>query len=185
MNISQVLIAELTHEAVSMRKSIERVPADKFDWKPHEKSMSLKALTVHCAEIYGLIDIVLNTDELDFATAPAKPDFKTTEEIVAFFDKGLEATLKSNGIYELFDSITVTDEVKKGKDNPDIYLLAAEKLNVDPADCMVYEDIIAAVGGAKLAGMNVTAVYDKASEKDLNILKEKADKYIYSYKELL
>lgn len=97
----------------------------------------------------------------------------------------LEATLKNNGIYDLFDSITVTDEVKKGKDNPDIYLLAAEKLNVNPVNCMVYEDIVAAVGGAKLAGMNVTAVYDKASEKDLNILKEKADKYIYSYKELL
>ena len=60
-----------------------------------------------------------------------------------------------------------------------------EKLNVNPVNCMVYEDIVAAVGGAKLAGMNVTAVYDKASEKDLNILKEKADKYIYSYKELL
>ena len=88
----------------------------------------------------------------------------------------LEATLKNNGIYDLFE---------KGKDNPDIYLLAAEKLNVNPVNCMVYEDIVAAVGGAKLAGMNVTAVYDKASEKDLNILKEKADKYIYSYKELL
>lgn len=97
----------------------------------------------------------------------------------------LEATLKSNAIYDLFDSITVTDEVKKGKDNPDIYLLSAKKLNVDPSECMVYEDIIAAVGGAKLAGMNVTAVYDKASEADCDILKEKADKYIYSYKELL
>lgn len=95
MNLSQALIAELTHEAASMRKSIERVPADKYDWKPHEKSMSLKALTVHCAEIYGLIDIVLKTDELDFATAPERPDFKTTEEIVAFFDEGLEAALKS------------------------------------------------------------------------------------------
>lgn len=97
----------------------------------------------------------------------------------------LEATLKSNGIYDLFDSITITDEVKKGKDNPDIYLLAAQKLNVKPIECMVYEDIIAAVGGAKLAGMNVTAVYDKASEADCELLKEKADNYIYSYKELL
>ena len=51
---------------------------------------------------------------------------------------------------------------------------------------MVYEDIIAAVEGAKLAGMKVTGVYDKhAKHQDRSILKEKCDNYIYSYKELL
>ena len=40
----------------------------------------------------------------------------------------LEASLKNNGIYDYFDSITTTDEVNKGKDNPDVYLLAAKKL---------------------------------------------------------
>lgn len=95
MTLSEILVAELQHEAISLRKSIERVPASKFDWKPHQKSMSLKTLTVHCAEIFGMIDIVLNTDELDFATAPAKSDFKTTEEIVAFFEKGFQASIDS------------------------------------------------------------------------------------------
>ena len=74
----------------------------------------------------------------------------------------LTATLKNNNAFDLFDAITVTDEVKKSKSNPDIYLLAAKKLGVNPSECMVYEDIIAAVKGAKLAGMKVTGVYDEA-----------------------
>lgn len=97
----------------------------------------------------------------------------------------LEATLKNNNIYSLFDAITVTDEVNKSKDNPDIYLLSAKKLNVAPEDCMVYEDILPAVTGAKLAGMKVTGVYDDASMDQMDMLKEKCDLYINNYHELL
>lgn len=97
----------------------------------------------------------------------------------------LEAVLHNNNIYHLFDAITITDEVKKSKDNPDIYLLAAKKLNVNPKDCMVFEDIIAAVEGAKLAGMKVTAIYDKSAEHQKDILLEKCDRYIYDYTDLL
>lgn len=97
----------------------------------------------------------------------------------------LTATLKNNNAFDLFDAITVTDEVKKSKSNPDIYLLAAKKLGVEPKDCMVFEDIIAAVNGAKLAGMKVTGVYDEHAKHQTNELKEKCDNYIYSYEELL
>lgn len=97
----------------------------------------------------------------------------------------LEATLKRNNIYHFFDSITTTEEVKKSKDNPDIYLLSAKKLNVDPKKCLVFEDIVQAVKGAKLAGMKVFAIYDKASENQKEALINIADKYILSFNELL
>ena len=97
----------------------------------------------------------------------------------------LEAVLKNNGIYDLFDAITVTDEVKKSKNNPDVYLLAAKKLNVQASDCIVFEDIIEAVKGAKLAGMKVLGVYDKHSDDQKDVLIETCDKYINSYIELL
>lgn len=97
----------------------------------------------------------------------------------------LEATLKSNKIYHLFDCITTTDEVKRNKNYPDIYLLSAEKLNVAPKECIVFEDIIAAVNGAKLAKMKVVAVYDKYSEHQKDTLQSTADKYIYDYFDLL
>ena len=97
----------------------------------------------------------------------------------------LEATLKSNNIYHLFDAITITDEVKKGKDNPDIYLLCAKKLGIRPDQCMVYEDILVAAKGAKLAGMKVTAVFDEESKKNADLLKDICDFYINDFTELL
>ena len=97
----------------------------------------------------------------------------------------LEVTLKKNNIYHFFDSITTTEEVKKSKDNPDIYLLSAKKLNVDPNKCLVFEDIVQAVKGAKLAGMKVFAIYDEASENQKEALINIADKYILSFNELL
>lgn len=97
----------------------------------------------------------------------------------------LEAALKSTGIYDYFHSITTTDETKSNKSNPDVYLLAASKLGVPPADCIVFEDILQAVRGAKLANMKVIAIYDKASEDQKEKLIFEADKYIYNFTELL
>ncbi|MBE6055181.1 MAG: HAD family phosphatase [Clostridium sartagoforme] len=97
----------------------------------------------------------------------------------------LEATLRNNGIYDYFDAISTTEEVKKSKDNPDIYLLSAEKLNTNPKECLVFEDIVQAVKGAKLAGMTVYAIHDKSSEHQKDELMSLADRYILDYKELL
>lgn len=97
----------------------------------------------------------------------------------------LEACLKNNGIYDYFDSITITDEVSRGKNFPDVYLLAAEKLNVSPESCIVFEDIIPAVQGAKAANMTIVAVQDEASINDKEELIQLSDKYITSYLELI
>ena len=97
----------------------------------------------------------------------------------------LEATLKNNNIYTYFDAISTSDEVKTSKANPDIYLLSAKKLGVDPKDCLVFEDIVQAVKGAKLAGMTVYSIYDKSSEDQKNELIKISDRYILNYLELL
>ncbi len=97
----------------------------------------------------------------------------------------LEACLKNNGIYDYFDAITVTDEVSRGKNFPDVYLLAAQKVNASPENCIVFEDIIPAVKGAKSANMTVVAVKDEVSICDKEELCKLADKYIDSYLELL
>lgn len=97
----------------------------------------------------------------------------------------LTAVLKNNEIYDFFDTITVSDEVKVGKDNPDIYLLSAKKLGVSPSECIVFEDIPAAVSGAKKANMKVVAILDEYEKNSQPLLKEMADRYIYDYFELL
>lgn len=98
----------------------------------------------------------------------------------------LEVSLKSNGIFDLFDSITITGEVSRGKDFPDVYLLAAERLGLSPNECAVFEDILPAVKGALSAGMKVFAVEDHTvSDEEKLQIKENAHEYIESFNDLL
>jgi len=96
----------------------------------------------------------------------------------------LEAALKANAVFELFDVICRTDEVNRGKNFPDVYLLAAERLGVSPENCMVFEDLVPAVMGAKAANMKVVAVHDLYSEGQKEKLEKLADRYILNYEEL-
>lgn len=88
MTLGQTLAAELKHEAVSTRKMLERVPEDKFDWQPHEKSMKLGRLASHVAEISHWVNAALTQDELDFATSDYKPETaNSARDLVEIFDK--------------------------------------------------------------------------------------------------
>jgi HAD superfamily hydrolase (TIGR01509 family) len=97
----------------------------------------------------------------------------------------LELVLRNNGIYEYFDSITTTIEVDRGKNHPDVYLLSAQKLGALPSECIVFEDILPAVKGAKAADMKVVGIYDIHSKHQTEDIKQLADYFIYSYKELV
>lgn len=97
----------------------------------------------------------------------------------------VEKVLKNNGIYEYFHSITTVDEVTRGKSFPDIYLLEAEKLGVNPCECMVFEDILPAVLGAKAAGMKVVGVHDIYSDYQREDIQLQADKFIFTFDELI
>jgi haloacid dehalogenase superfamily, subfamily IA, variant 3 with third motif having DD or ED len=96
----------------------------------------------------------------------------------------IEIALKKNDIYDFFDSITTTDEVTRGKDFPDIYLLAAKRLSLKPEECVVFEDILPAVKGAKSANMLVIGVHDLYSEYQKQDIINYADMYISKYTEL-
>lgn len=97
----------------------------------------------------------------------------------------LEVVLKNNGIYEYFDTITTTSEVTRGKDHPDVYLLSSQKMNVDPSECIVFEDILAAVKGAKKANMKVYAIKDIHSASEEDAIRNTCDIYIESFLEIL
>lgn len=88
MKLNDVLLAELQHEAAATRKLLSLVPFEKPDFKPHEKSMTLKNLATHVAEISGWWKECLLQDELDFAKNEYKPkDLRSTEELVALHDQ--------------------------------------------------------------------------------------------------
>lgn len=94
MNVIPFLIKELEQEAKTTRKFLKLVNPDKFQWKPHEKSMDMKRLCVHIAELPSWIDMSVNTDGIDFATSDYKPtDVKTTEDLLNLLDESEKKAL--------------------------------------------------------------------------------------------
>lgn len=96
-----------------------------------------------------------------------------------------EPLLRRNGVYDLFDGFITTDEVGKGKDQPDIYLKAAEIADFPISKCVIFEDTLTAVRTASKTDAYVCAVYDKYSEQDIDMIKALSDKYVYSFDKLL
>lgn len=96
-----------------------------------------------------------------------------------------EPALKNNGIYEFFDAFTNTCEAGEGKNSPKVYLLAAQKANVQKERCIVFEDIAPAAQCAKNAGMKVCGVYDERSRAHKEKLISICDYYINGFEELL
>lgn len=91
MSIIQLLVKEMEQEAAITRKMLERVPDDKFDWKPHEKSMALLPLATHIAELPTWTSMALNTSELDFATMDYKPTpVSKTSDLLELHERSLQ-----------------------------------------------------------------------------------------------
>src|SRR5271170_706654 len=67
MPINELLIREFDNEMSNTRKTLERVPPEKWDWKPHEKSGSLGWMAGHVATLPGFTAVVITTPELELA----------------------------------------------------------------------------------------------------------------------
>src|SRR5207302_128219 len=69
--------------------------------------------------------------------------------------------LDRHGLTPFFDVIVTGDEIERGKPDPDIYLLAAEKLGIRADACLVIEDALSGIAAGKAAGMRVAAIPDR------------------------
>lgn len=94
MPISESFLQELEQEAALTRKLLERVPEDKLDWKPAEKSMTLSRLATHLAELPGWSEPVLGQDEFDIQPPGAPPyepvEMESVARILETFDANTE-----------------------------------------------------------------------------------------------
>jgi len=96
MNIIPLLIKEMEQESEITRKMLKRVPADKFSWKPHEKSMTMENLSVHLAELPGWVVSALKSDGIDFAKMDYKPTpVKSNEDLLKLFEESLKNGLEA------------------------------------------------------------------------------------------
>ena len=84
------MLNELRHEAETTKRLLDRVPANKLDWRPHPKSMSLGQLALHVARIPGDLTRLAQLDQFDAANAnfePAMPESKAM--VMSALNKGL------------------------------------------------------------------------------------------------
>jgi uncharacterized damage-inducible protein DinB len=113
MGIAASMLPEFDNEMANTRKTLERVPDDKFDWKPHDKSSSMGSLAGHLANLPGWTNITLDMDVFDMS--PGGEPFKTPEchsrqELLDTFDQNVSkarTTLESAEDEHLFKPWTL------------------------------------------------------------------------------
>ena len=160
--------AEYTKNTYSLNESVEDIMQTWLDMARHEYEFNVKAKP--CVKEY-LDYLKKNNIRIGLATS-SDPYL-------------LEPVLKNNGLHEYFDTVCYTSEVGRNKSFPDVYIRTAERLEVSPSECMVFEDLPEGIEGADKAGMYTIAVYDRASEKNSDYLRKKAKKYIFGFAEML
>ena len=90
MSFSETFLPEFDQEVPSVRKTLERVPMDQFDWKPHDKSMSIGALASHLVGLPTWVPLVVGHDEFNADSGEAPPPPPTnTKELLELFDKNI------------------------------------------------------------------------------------------------
>lgn len=113
MTYIESLSKELEKEAQITRKMLELVPDDKLDWAPHVKSMTMRRLATHVAELPGWIPMILNTVELDFADNPYSPKIiNKNSELLDYFKETLNegrASLSNAFDNQLTENWTLRD----------------------------------------------------------------------------
>lgn len=93
MSLAQSLLPEFDHEMASTRKTLERVPEDRSEWRPHPKSFTMLALASHVATIPYYVPYTFKSESLDVAPVDGPPmrppELKTRAELLASFDQGV------------------------------------------------------------------------------------------------
>jgi uncharacterized damage-inducible protein DinB len=99
MTISEALLPEFDQEMANTRKTLERVPDDKLDWKPHPKSFSMGSLATHIVVMTGWTVDTMEKDAFDISPPGAPPYkeevVKSQKELLERFDKGVKAARAS------------------------------------------------------------------------------------------
>jgi len=91
MTIGQMMLGEFDQEMQNTRKTLERCPDEKWNWKPHEKSGTVGWLASHIATMVGWLPMTISTEEFDYAPVDGPsfepPKIGNRKELLATFDK--------------------------------------------------------------------------------------------------
>jgi uncharacterized damage-inducible protein DinB len=89
VSVAELLYGDFALEHASTRRTLERYPDGKGDWRPHERSRTLSQLATHVADIVNRGVAVLETDGMDVGTRPPVPLLDSARDLLAHFEAGL------------------------------------------------------------------------------------------------
>lgn len=96
MNLKEFFLSELQQEIINTRKTLERIPAAKWNWKPHQKSWTMGELATHLANLPSWTNITIQNDSFDIAppgtTPPKTKVARSLKEVLEVFDKNCMET---------------------------------------------------------------------------------------------
>ena len=134
MELIPMFLKEMEQEATTTRKMLERIPNDKYDWQPHPKSMTVRQLATHIAELPTWVTMALTTNELDFAANPYQPHpIDNTAELMAYF----EAKLLDGKSQLVPTNEAILNESWTLRNGDDIYLTLPKHEMVRTAFCQI------------------------------------------------
>jgi len=90
MRLADSILMEIDQEAQTTKRVLERIPEDKFAWKPHPKSFSLGQLALHIASLPGSVTAAAVPDSME-APNFSQPEAKSRQEVLETFSKSLES----------------------------------------------------------------------------------------------
>ena len=99
--------------------------------------------------------------------------------------KMIEASAKKCGYFDLMEFVMSCEDIGMSKSQPEIFRIVAEKMGLPIEDVTVFDDNLIAIKTAKASGAKVCAVHDQTSKEYKDEIMSIADKYIYSFEELL
>lgn len=96
MTPGQALAEEIQQEAAGTRKTLQRIPDEKLDWRPHDKSMSVRELASHIADCLSWSDVTFGQDLFEMDPKSYVPWLgQSTAEIVELFDKNAARAIET------------------------------------------------------------------------------------------
>ena len=136
MALSDSILPEFDNEMASTRKTLERVPEDRFDWKPHMKSTPMGGLATHLSNLPTWAIYTINRDSLDLAPdgkpMPPAPAASSQSELLESFDSSVtkaRAAIAAASDAELFKPWTLLSNGKPLLTLPKIAVLRSFVMN--------------------------------------------------------
>jgi len=136
------IILEKANRSYSENEILEML-----DFKNNIYRNSLSELTKY--------DILINFNELY-----AKLRQNKIKMAIGSSSKNTKTILTQIGLIDAFDAIADGNDITRSKPDPEVFLLAAERLGLDPKECVVVEDAVAGIEAAKAGGMIAIAIND-------------------------